>query len=302
MNGQLRIMTEVQLAENYRLDHVGLAARDFEAAEGTFQRLGFTLTQRSRHSASLSSGAPREPLGSSNCCAMLAEGYFEVAGVTAPDRPTWIYDLLARYEGLHVVAIGVDDIDRCYEDLRSREVDVPPPGSLFREVEIDGKAHVAEFKHVRTDFDQYPEARFVFVEHATPHLLWRPNLLRHRNGARALRQIYIGADNFSETANRFARLFGAAPKLDGDSVATFGLGRGTIKVFSSAGLRRAFGAAEHPRLPSVVGCQIEVEALAKVRSILVDAGVAVGTEKQTVLVPPQAAHGALLSFVETAEA
>jgi hypothetical protein len=227
---------------------------------------------------------------------MLAQGYFEVAGLTDPDRPTWIYDLLARYEGLHVIAIGVDDIDLCYADLRSRDIEVPPPASLFRDVEIDGKNHVAEFKHVRTNFDQFPEARFVFVQHATPDLLWRPHLLSHRNGALSLQEVQLGTDQFVVTVKNLERLFGIPANLEDGWVGTFNLARGALKVFSSAALTRTYGDLDYPRFPSVTGCRFDVADMKQLQAFLGAAEVRARGTGERLWIAPKDANGMILEF------
>ena len=66
----------------FTLDHAGVAVRDLDAAEAAYRRLGFNLTPRSIHSGAVEPGGPVVPWGSGNHCAMFADGYLEVVGLT----------------------------------------------------------------------------------------------------------------------------------------------------------------------------------------------------------------------------
>lgn len=68
------------------LDHAGITVRNLHAGRDAFLRLGLTLTQRSHHKGSRFPGSPIEDWGSANHCAMLSQGYLEVAGMTDPEK------------------------------------------------------------------------------------------------------------------------------------------------------------------------------------------------------------------------
>ncbi len=99
------------------LDHVGIAVADLEAGREAFERLGFTLKARSYHQDSRLPGGPVEPWGSANHCAMLTDGYLEVLGVTDPERFSNAKLMVARYEGLHIVALRPASVNSAHAAL-----------------------------------------------------------------------------------------------------------------------------------------------------------------------------------------
>src|SRR5688572_32351224 len=105
-----------------RLDHVGVAVRNLDTGRATYERLGFRLTQRSHHRGSAAPGAPVEPWGSGNHCAMFRDGYLEIVGLTDPAMFSSVKALVARYEGAHIIAIGTDSVDAMGAELERRGV------------------------------------------------------------------------------------------------------------------------------------------------------------------------------------
>ena len=101
--------------------HIGLVGHDLGRLAAQYERLGFTLTPVSIPRFPLSPGGAPEPVGAGNRHAIFRNSYLELLGVL--DRPRWdsipaeskgAFDLdrpLARYEGLHVLHLGTDDLD-----------------------------------------------------------------------------------------------------------------------------------------------------------------------------------------------
>src|SRR3954463_14735337 len=116
-----------------RLDHVGVAIRDLERGRAAYERLGFRLTPRSIHRGSPAPGAPVIPFGSGNHCAMFRDGYLEIVGLTDPAIFSNIRPLVARYEGAHIVAFGVDSADETYRNLSARGIPIERARDLQRD-------------------------------------------------------------------------------------------------------------------------------------------------------------------------
>ena len=117
----------------FELDHAGIAVRDLDAAEAAYRRLGFNLTPRSIHSGSVEPGGPVVPWGSGNHCAMFADGYLEIVGLTDPALHSSVKTFLERYEGAHIIAIGSGDTDATYRALSTRSEGVKAPVRLQRD-------------------------------------------------------------------------------------------------------------------------------------------------------------------------
>ena len=123
--------------------------------------------------------------GSGNNCAMLERGYIELIGIVDPNYLGRLRDDLARYEGLHIVAFGTRNseatIGRCAAQVSPARL----PGSSSGRSSIAGKTEIARFEII--DFgDVLPEIYSFAIRHVTPDALWKPELLRHPNGAKSL--------------------------------------------------------------------------------------------------------------------
>ena len=115
------------------LDHIGVGVRDLDRGREAYARLGFALTPRSVHRGSLTPGGPVIAWGSANHCAMFDEGYLEIIGPSPPDATGSIRDMVERYEGAHIVAIGCEDSQKIYEAFSVLGLPVQPPRLLERD-------------------------------------------------------------------------------------------------------------------------------------------------------------------------
>lgn len=283
------------------LDHVGIGLRDLERGRAAYERLGFRLTSRSMHAGSPSAGAPVVPWGSGNHCAMLAQGYIEVLGLTDPTRYSSVRDMVARYEGLHIVALGCGDADTTYRALRDSGLPVEAPRALERDAafgERDEGTRRARFRNIYLDRDPYPEARFLYIEHLTRDVLWQPHLLDHPNGAVALSRVYFCADDAAATARRMGAVAMAAATDVGPGAFEVRLARGTLHVLDPAAWARR-GGRTGAALPAATaaGFGVRVKSLAVTRRLLVQRAVPF-EEHDGIWVDPAQACGAALHFFE----
>lgn len=287
------------------LDHVGVAVPDLEAGRVAFQRLGFQLTPRSLHQGALRPGSPVEPWGSGNHCAMFEWGYLEVIGLTDPALPSSVKDLVARYTGLHILAIGCTDAKRTHDALAAAGAPVEPIRALERDAAFGPtgeETRRARFRNLYVDRKAHPEARILFIEHDTPEVLWQPHLLTQPNGVIGLEAVTFAAADPAPVAQRLAKLLQReASALEGG--AEIALGRGTIQVLSE----KAWAAiAREPAavpLPAPVGATFRVASVAQTQAAFDKGGVAyrklpAAAGKSTLVVPAREACGATLTFVE----
>jgi hypothetical protein len=258
------------------LDHVGVAIKDLELGRRAFSRLGFLLTAKSQHSGSASPGSRVEPWGSGNHCAMLRAGYIEVVGLTDPGRYSSIKDMVARYEGLHIVAIGCSSAETTHRALLAAGIAADAPRALERDAAFgprDETTRRARFRNIYLDRERYPEARFLVIEHLTRDVLWQPHLLEHPNGAVALDEVYICAGDAAAAADKLARTFAADAAAIETGHLTMQLRRGTLHVMTPERWHELSGTPASVPLPSPVGFGIRVAALEHTRNLLAAHGV-----------------------------
>jgi catechol 2,3-dioxygenase-like lactoylglutathione lyase family enzyme len=234
------------------LDHVGIAGRDLDALARAYAALGFTLTPFAQHHAPGADGVVR-PIGTGNRCAMLRMGYLELIAVVDPALPSNTLDrFLARYEGLHIIAFGIDDAEA--ELARLRQAGIAIPGIAWLEP-VDTPEGVRTARFARLPLPEAPEGRIQLIRHLTPELLWQPGLLDHPNRAVSLLETVLVVEDPAAVAARLGRLAGSAPLVEaGEQVVTLGAGR--LRIVPPGGAGRLFPDIVEPCLPFIAGLVI----------------------------------------------
>jgi len=257
-----------------RLDHLGLATTHLASARRAYERLGFTLSARSMHAGSTTPGGPVVPWGSGNHCAMFEDGYFELLGLVDPDLPSNVKQMVARYEGLHIVALECASADATYRQAVAAGVAAREPITLERDAPfgVDGsESRRAGFRNVYLDPAVFPEARFILIEHRTPDVLWQPHLLQHANGALGLARVYLMSSDVADTLRRFEPLFGRPEQVQGSC--RFRLARGELWVSPQEALRAMAPVLRDETIHPVAAACIRVQSLARLADFLAGNGV-----------------------------
>ncbi len=287
------------------LDHVGVGIRNLDSGLDVYTRLGFQLTARSFHSGSRATGAPVEPWGSGNHCAMFREGYLEILGLTDPNMYSSVKDMVNRYEGLHIVAIGCGNADEAHAEFAKSGAPVEAPRALERDAAFGPgnlETRRARFRNMYVDRQKFTEGRFIFIEHLTRDVLWQPHLLTHPNGALGIDAVYFVVPDPEATAQKFAPLFSdRIERFPG--VVKLTLDRGTLWLTDEAHWRSRAPGSFVPPPPSPAGFGIRVESLEATRQVLESKGVTVhagmkGGAPASLWVAPEDACGAAIQFVQ----
>jgi len=236
------------------LDHVSHFVPDLDAAAEVFEKLGFCVT------ASSAQVTPEGPVGASNRCVMLEEGYIELLAPTH-DTPAArrMRSSIARFVGVHLACFGTPDPEGERRRLAAHGFDPRPLVDLQREVEGGNKVR---FKVVRPAAGVMPEGRVQFVEQLTPEAIWTEKNLAHRNGVTGLKALYVVADDAADAAARWARFSAMLPRREGDLV-RLDTARGRVFIGSEKSLSRMIGPVPAP--PALAGYALacgDPEALA----------------------------------------
>ena len=229
---------------------------------------------------------------------MFREGYLEVLGLTDPNRYSSVKDMVARYEGLHIVALGCADADSTYRALSDAGVPVEAPRALERDAAYgpaDNEIRRARFRNIYLDRARYPEARFLYIEHLTRDVLWQPHLLDHPNGALALEEVYFCAEELETSASRISAAVGLIRHLRPAHV-ELRLTRGRLLVLD----RTTWGTqhfAVQANAPMPVGFGVRVRSLEATRALLAERSVQT-VAQDGIWVAPESACGAAIRFFE----
>ncbi len=273
------------------VDHVFLLVRDLDAARARMERLGFTVSPRGLHSPQM---------GTANHTIMLAEDYFELLGIVTPTALNLRRrQELARYQGLHAIALRTPDARKAWAELRAAGIAAADPVRFSRPVELqDGGRREAVFTVTVIPEEAAPAVEMFVCEHHTRELVWLPQLTGHPNSAVGLASITVVVADPGSVIEPYRRLFGAARVAAGKAEVTVRFGTCPVSFVAPAALAERFRGIELGKVapPMMVGLGIAVRDLATARACLGEASIEATAVDGGLRVGPAAACGVVLDF------
>lgn len=277
------------------LDHLGIAGPVLAKLAETYAALGFTLTPTARHSGRITPDGPVVPFATGNRCIMLREGYLElIATIDASLPGNSLGRYLARYHGLHILALGMDDEAANLDRLRRAGIDIPGIAWLQRPVD-DADPTGPQAKFGRLPLPEAPEGKLQLIRHHTPEALWQERFLTHANNIVALDGVVLAAADPADSTARLSRLAGlpATPDKAGGYVLT--LPRGQVRVLPPAAFAAELPGVDIPALPFMGAIHLRSsDGGAAMAAILHGLGDPATRLPAGLLVPPSLAGGAAL--------
>jgi hypothetical protein len=276
------------------IDHAVVVVRDLDKAAENWKRLGFTLSPRGTHSAKMGSG---------NYTIMLDPDYMELLGVlvetehNAPSRAS----LTQRGEGIERVAFTAVDSAAGAEEIRARGYEPLGPTDFERPVTMpDGSLSAAKFRTFQWPIAEAPGGLRIFAcQHKTRETVWIPELMKHTNGAKRLRQAFVVSPEPAKEAAHLARMIDRDVRTEPDGAVAVpsGSDRADFVFLTKDQLGRRYPEVSLAGLPERggAGLVLATSDLAAAEKALGSAGV---RSAGAVCVAPAAANGTLLAFVK----
>ena len=218
------------------VDHVSHFVEDLAAAARAFEDLGMKVTPTSAQTTA------EGPVGASNRCVMLEEGYLELLSPTH-DTPSAqrLRSYMKKYAGVHLVCFGTPDAE---DERRRLEAHGFQPQLV--EFERQVKGGVARFRAVRVPPETMPEGRIQYVQQLAPEHVWLPGFV---NPPR-LDEVFVVAADPVEAAARWGRFTALIPSREG-KVVRLRAARGSVVIGDHAAIAKILGDA--PRPPGIAG-------------------------------------------------
>jgi catechol 2,3-dioxygenase-like lactoylglutathione lyase family enzyme len=277
------------------LDHVGYFVADLDSAGRVLERLGFVVSPVNLQQNAGPDGALR-PSGTSNRIARLRRGFLEVLAATH-DTPLadQLKAALARYAGLHLIALSHDDVPAQRARMTQAGFAMQPVINLRRHVERGGERHEVRWSVLRPEPGVMPEGRVQFAYCHTPDLTWPEPPPALPNAADGLTDTLLCMADRREAAARFGRFIGRAP-VEGPMVTTVPTGRGDL-VFAGPRVIEAMFDAPPPAVPFMAGQALRSADMNRTRATIAAAGVTPLADTGSLLcLRPQDALGSALLF------
>lgn len=278
---------------HHRLDHLAVVVPDLARARENYRRLGFRLTPQSSHKGRLTPDGPVELWGAGNHCTMFQEGYFEIYGITDRARHhQHVNDYLAKYQGLHLIAMGCDNADATRQDLATRLDQTKDVIEVQRDVPYGEGTRLGRFRILHLPDGAFPEADLFFIEHPTRDVLWQPELLDQPNGVTGLAGVTVCSEDPAGTLDRLATILGLQPTAD-----RFALETGFIEILSAPSFTEKFNGAAVPQTPFVGAAWFNVADLDATASHVASQDIQLHKRNDTTFwVAPDEAEGAVIVF------
>jgi len=275
------------------IDHAVVMVKDLDKAAENWKRLGFTVSPRGTHSAKMGSG---------NYTIMLDPDYMELLGVLAEtehNAPARAF-LAKRGEGIERVAFTAVDSAAGAEEIRARGFEPVGPTDFERPVTMpDGSLSAAKFRIFQWPIAEAPGGVRIFAcQHKTRETVWIPELMKHANGAKRLKQILIVSAEPAKDAAHLGRLIDRDAKAgaDGAVAVPSGSDRADFVFLTKDQLARRYPEVSLAGLPERGGAGL-VLATSDLAAAEKAAGSSAVRSDGAVCVTPAAANGTLLVFV-----
>jgi catechol 2,3-dioxygenase-like lactoylglutathione lyase family enzyme len=272
------------------IDHAVVMVRDLDKAAESWKRLGFTVSPRGTHSAHMGSG---------NYTIMLDPDYIELLGVLAPtehNAPARLF--LEKREGIERIAFTAVDAAGGAEEIRLRGYKPLGPTDFERPVTMpDGRLSAAKFRTFQWPTAEAPGGVRIFAcQHKTRETVWIGEIMKHANGAKRLRQVFLLAPEPAAEAAHLARMIDREPRNEPDGAVTVpsGTNRADFVFLTREQLGRRFPNVPLAGLPDRGSAGLSIAAdLTLAEKAL---GSATARSGDSICVPPNVSNGTLLAF------
>jgi len=244
-------------------DHTDLRVHDATVAHAGFLRLGFLPAEPSLNRLE----------GIASCAIALDDGSYLAFSGPAHEVPAQRHSVAVGLNAALLRAAGRDD---AVAALAAAGVPVRKAFDFSRPVTVGGAERIVTFRLATLPTgladDDMPEIEL--IEHATPDLIWRRDLMAHPNGVIGTAEVALAVADPTALAPLYAVLVGAANVRcvpDGLEIAT---GTARITYLTPARLEAAFPGAAQASLGGRAGAIIfRVRDEALLRRVLAEAGV-----------------------------
>jgi hypothetical protein len=274
------------------IDHAVVMVKELDKAAENWKRLGFTISPRGTHSAHMGTG---------NYTIMFDPDYMELLGVlteTEHNAPARAY--LAKHgDGVERIAFTAIDSAAGAEEIRARGYAPIGPTDFERPVTMpDGSLSAAKFRTFQWPTAEAPGGVRIFAcQHKTRKTVWIPELMKHANGAKRLRQVLIASPDPAKDAAHLSRMIDREPRTETDRAVAVpsGSDRAGFIFLTRDQLAKRYPGISLRGLKERGGAGLVIAAdLAATEKALGSAGIRSGS---AICVLPAAANGTLLAFV-----
>ncbi len=284
-------------------DHLVLAARDLEAQAQFYRRAGFLVGPRNVH-----------PWGTQNHIVQLGGEFLELIGI-GPDfiappsgggATNWSFgSFISHYlrgqEGLAMLALRSDDAGVDEAAYSAAGYGGIAPFHFGRNgVRADGSQAGVAFTLAFARTSLIERAGFFACQHHHPENFWSPALQNHPNGALRVESVALCAENPAAHAEFLGVFLGQRLMHSTSMGLEMETGGGRVDVLIPPAFAFRYGLpAQRTDSPCFAGYCLAVSDLTRAKACLEQGQIAFHVQEAAVVVPPQAAFGAAIRFIQS---
>jgi catechol 2,3-dioxygenase-like lactoylglutathione lyase family enzyme len=280
------------------LNHVGLLVSDVNAAVARYKQLGFQFAPLSNIQIAFEPGAEPKAIGSGKQDAIFQKNFLEIAGIT--ERDIWdkltkaqrgYFDIdgaLSRYQGLHILYFGTDNLEAVHHRLMTQGLPTSEIGHLSRKVETPDGEQTLHAKMLHA-------SHVSIAQHENPEVLLQPRYMHHRNGATMLTECIVCTHDPAELAATYARYTAHTSQQRGH-LHVVDLGFSRVVVVAPENLSEVIPGCTPPSLPFLAGFTVATAELDAADSVLTESRVPFQKYGGRVIVHPEEAYGCAVLF------
>ena len=277
-------------------DHIGYFVHDLDNVGVRMEKLGFQVSATNIQYNEDAAGELQRT-HTSNKLVKLNLGFIEMLAATGKSPlADQLENMLARYQGLHVIALTNADIEATAARLAASGIDMQDPAHLRRKVMVNGEETLMVFTVCRVRPGTYNEGRLQILTNHTPENFWLPGDMDHANGADTLTDLLICVDDVEEAINRYETFLGT-DAITMMGLRTLDLARGRFHFVTPEQAQAMLPGFTAPTLPYTCGQGLGSLNLAASKAYFRNAGVKpVYEDEDFFCIGPDDAMGAYLLF------
>jgi Glyoxalase-like domain len=282
------------------IDHVVVAVHNLDRGRAVYERLGFTVTPTARH-----------PFGTANALVQLGEAYVELLAVVDPASIPVAGEgsfsfagfnrrFLERREGASMLALRSEDAAADRAAFTADGLPTYAPVS-FRRLARDPAGYDVEvgFSVTFTSDARIPDAGFFTCQHHDREKLFWPNYRAHDNGAVAIDAVVMASRDPADYHIFFSHFTGQHDMRSDSLLLSFETGGGKLEVATPTAALAMYGIGIAPNArPAFIAIRVATKDLAAAAVTLKGNGVPFTERMGRLIVPPEAACGVAIAFVE----
>lgn len=227
---------------NRGIDHLVLCVRDLDRARKAYAAFGFTTTPRAAHPFGTGNSLVQLQGNFLELLAVLDESQFPVTAANGFSFSAFSRDFLSRREGMSMLVFEGHGAEDERAEFAAKGLDTYDVFHFERKATLpDGAQVTVGFSLTFVTHPAMPEAGFFTCTQHAPEFFWKPEYQDHPNGARAVTEVVLTAEDPETFAPFFAALQGDNAVSVSDGALHVATARGQISVLTPDRFGERFG-------------------------------------------------------------